>query len=261
MLDLNSKVKLNNGLEMPLLGLGTWQAKNGDTAYKAVHFALSQGYRHIDTARIYGNEASVGRAIRDSGIPREQIWVTTKLFLFYGRDAEELFADSFQRLGLDYVDLLLIHFPMPGIVIKNWQKLEKIYAQGKVKSLGVSNHSIKQIQEVLKIAKVKPVLNQIRCSPYNYNLQMHDFLKGNSMYLEAYSPLTRGHNLSDGKLKEIAIKYSKSPAQILIRWCLQKEIIVIPKSVHESRIKENADVYNFEISKEDMQTLDSFSGK
>jgi len=246
---------------MPLLGLGTWQAKNGDIAYQAVRFALSQGYRHIDTARMYGNEASIGSAIHDSGIPREEIWVTTKLFLFYGRNAQQMFDDSFQRLGLEYVDLLLIHFPMPGIVVKNWQKLEKVYGQGKVKSLGVSNHSIKQIQVVLKAAKIKPVLNQIRYSPYNYDPQMEDFLRENDMYLEAYSPLTRGHNLRDGKLMEIAKKYSKSPAQILIRWCLQKEIIVIPKSVHENRIIENANVYDFEISKEDMQTLNSFSGR
>jgi diketogulonate reductase-like aldo/keto reductase len=259
MLDLTSKVKLNNGWQMPLLGLGTWQAKDGEIAYYAVRFALEQGYRHIDTARIYGNEASVGRAIRDSGIPRAQIWVTTKLFLMYGANAEQMFADSFKRLNLEYIDLLLIHFPIPGIVTKNWRKLEQIYGEGKVRSLGVSNHSIKQIETVLSMAKVKPVLNQIKCSPYNYNPKMHAFLKANDMFMEAYSPLTRGHNLLDAKLMEIATRYHKSPAQILIRWCLQKEIIVIPKSVHENRIKENADVYGFEISEADMQILDGFS--
>ena len=259
MLDINSKAKLNNGLEIPLLGIGTWQSKDGEIAYNAVRYALDAGYRHIDTARMYGNEESVGRAIRESGIPRGEIWVTTKLLMLYGRDADKMFEDSFNKLGLEYIDLLLTHFPIPFIVQKNWKKIEKIYASGKVKSIGISNHSIAQVKSVLSVAKVKPVLNQIRCSPYNYKPQMHEFLKTNGMYLEAYSPLTRGHKLNDERLTSIAGKYNKSPAQILIRWCLQKDIIVIPKSVHKERIVENANVYDFEISQEDIRQIDAFS--
>jgi diketogulonate reductase-like aldo/keto reductase len=258
MLTINTKVKLSNGLEMPLLGFGTWQAKNGDIAYNAVRTALNAGYRHFDTARIYGNEASVGKAIRESGIPREQIWVTTKLLLLYGADAEWMFQDSFKKLGLEYIDLLLIHFPTPFLVKHNWRKLEKIFSLGTVRSLGVSNHSIRQVNSVLSIAKIKPVVNQLRCSPYNYNPQMQSFLKEQGMYLEAYSPLTRGSKLADEKLVKMAEKYQRSPAQILIRWCLQKEIIVIPKSVHKERIRENAAVYDFEISGADIEELDGF---
>ena len=243
---------------MPLLGIGTWQTKNGDEAYNAVRIALDAGYRHIDTARIYGNEESVGRAIRDSGIPREQIWVTTKLLLLYGANADQMFEDSFRKLGLEYVDLLLIHFPIPLIVKKNWQKLEKIYKLGTIKSLGVSNHSISQIKEVLNIAEVKPVVNQIKCSPYNYNPQMHEYLKSQNIYLEAYSPLTRGKKLNDERLLRLAKKYDKSTAQILIKWCLQKDIIVIPKSIHKNRILENADVYDFMMDAEEIVELDSF---
>jgi diketogulonate reductase-like aldo/keto reductase len=258
MLTVNTKVHLNNGLEMPLLGFGTWQAKNGDIAYNAVRAALDAGYRHLDTARIYGNEASVGKAIRDSGIPRDQIWVTTKLLLLYGADAEWMFQDSFKKLGLEYIDLLLVHFPTPFLVKHNWRKLEKIFSLGTVKSLGVSNHSIRQVRSVLSIAKIKPVLNQIRCSPYNYDPEMHKFLKEQHLFMEAYSPLTRGSKLQDERLVKMAEKYHKSPAQILIRWCLQKEIIVIPKSVHKERIRENAAVYDFEILEADMEELDGF---
>jgi len=258
MLDINSKVLLNNGLKMPLLGIGTWQTKNGETAYNAVRIALDAGYRHIDTARVYGNEESVGRAIRDSGIPREEIWVTTKLLLLYGFNSDKMFEDSFRKLGLDYIDLLLIHFPIPLIVKRNWQKLERIYKLGTVRALGVSNHSISQIKEVLNIAEVKPVVNQIKCSPYNYDPKMHEYLKSQNIYLEAYSPLTRGKKLNDERLLRLAKKYNKSTAQILIKWCLQKDIIVIPKSIHKNRIIENADVYDFEMADIEIKELDSF---
>jgi diketogulonate reductase-like aldo/keto reductase len=261
-LDIKSKVKLNNGTEMPLLGFGTWQAKNGETAYNAVRYALKAGYRHIDTAKFYRNEVSVGRAIRDSGIPREEIFVTTKIFPTDAMNIEKSFQNSLNRLDIDYIDLYLIHWPVPGIVKKAWAKMEQIYTKSnKVKAIGVSNHSVAQLKSILRTAKVKPVVNQIKCSPYNYNPAMHKFCDENGIIMEAYSPLTRGNMLNDDKLTTIAKKYNKSTAQILLRWCVQKGIVTIPKSIHEKRVKENAKIFDFELSDTDIRKLDIFSKK
>ncbi len=259
MLNINSTIKLNNATAMPLLGFGTWQAKDGETAYDAVCGALKAGYRHIDTAKFYGNEESVGRAIRDSGIAREEIWVTTKLWTTDALNPEKAFQTSLDKLNIGYIDLYLIHFPVPGLVTKNWLKLEKIFEGGKVRTIGVSNHSIAQIKSILKVATIKPAVNQIKCSPYNYDPEMHEFCKNNGIAMEAYSPLTRGNNLNDAKLLSIAEKYKKSPAQILLRWCIQKDIATLPKSVHENRIIENADIYDFELLDSDIVLLDLFS--
>jgi diketogulonate reductase-like aldo/keto reductase len=259
-LNIESKVKLNNGTQMPLLGFGTWQAKNGETAYNAVRYALKAGYRHIDTAKFYRNEVSVGRAIRDSGIPREEIFVTTKIFPTDAMKIDKSFKNSLNRLGIDYIDLYLIHWPVPGIVKKAWAKMEEIYKKSnKLKAIGVSNHSVAQLKSILSVATVKPSVNQIKCSPYNYDPAMHKFCDENGIIMEAYSPLTRGNMLGDAKLATIAKKYNKTPAQILLRWCVQKDVVTIPKSVHEKRITENADIFDFEISDADMGKLDSFS--
>ncbi|MEI7690803.1 MAG: aldo/keto reductase [bacterium] len=261
MLNIESTIKLNNGQQMPLLGLGTWQSKDGEVAYHAVQSALHAGYRHIDTAKFYFNEVSVGKAIRESGISREDIWLTTKLFPTDAWNAQKAFDTSFGKLGLDYIDLYLIHWPMPGLTKRNWLKMEKIFAGGRVKAIGVSNYSIKHLEDTLSVAKVKPTVNQIKLSPYNYDSKMHRYCQENDIALEAYSPLTRGKNLEDDRLIETAKKYNKSTAQILLRWALQKDIIVIPKSTHEERIKENANLYDFEITQKDMSQLDSFSDK
>lgn len=261
MLDIRSTIKLNNGTEMPLLGFGTWQAKDGKIAYDSVRDALLAGYRHIDTAKFYGNEESVGKAIRDSGIPRGEIFVTTKLWPTDVLNADKAFETSFAKLDIDYIDLYLIHFPIPGLVVQNWKKMEKIHLGGKVRSIGVSNHSISQIESILAIATIKPTVNQIKCSPYNYDPEMHEFCKKNDIAMEAYSPLTRGNKLNDEKLVAVAASYKKSPAQILLRWCIQKEIATLPKSVHKNRIKENADLFDFELSDKDIELLDSFSNK
>jgi diketogulonate reductase-like aldo/keto reductase len=261
-LNIESKVKLNNGTEMPLLGFGTYQIPDGETTYNSVLFALKAGYRHIDTAKFYGNEVSVGKAIRDSGIPRKDIFVTTKLWPTDAINAEKAFEKSFKKLDIGYIDLYLLHWPLPGMVKKSWRKLEKIYKNSdRVKAIGVSNHSISQIKSILSIASVKPVVNQIKCSPYNYDSAMYKFCKENSIVMEAYSPLTQGKKLGDEKLTTIAKKYNKSPAQILLRWCVQKGIVAIPKSTHENRVKENADIFDFEISEEDIRKLDNFSKK
>ena len=261
-MNIESKVKLNNGTKMPLLGFGTWQAKNGETAYNAVLYALQAGYRHIDTAKFYRNEVSVGRAIRDSGIPREEIFVTTKIFPTDAMNIEKSFQNSLNRLDIGYIDLYLIHWPVPGIVKKAWAKMEQVYTKSdKVKAIGVSNHSIDQLKSILSTANVKPAVNQIKCSPYNYDPTMHEFCNKNGIIMEAYSPLTRGNMLDDEKLTTIAKKYNKTTAQILLRWCVQKGIVTIPKSTHEKRVKENADIFDFEISDADIRKLDNFSKK
>lgn len=260
MLSIESKIKLNNGTQMPLLGFGTYKIKLGKTAYDAVSTALKLGYRHIDTAKYYGNEESVGQAIRDSGIPREEIWVTTKLWSNDALRAEKAFDKSFKKLDIGYIDLYLIHWPVPGIVKKVWTNLEKLYKDsGKIKAIGVSNHSVGQLKCILDIATVKPTVNQIKCSPYNYNSEMYDYCRQNDIVMEAYSPLTRGKRLNDPSLTLIAEKYGKTSAQILLRWCIQKGIPAIPKSTHENRIKENMDIFDFELNNEDIVRLDNLS--
>jgi methylglyoxal/glyoxal reductase len=259
-LNINSTVKLNNGTKMPLLGFGTWQIRNGADAYNAVSYALDVGYRHIDTARFYGNEESVGRAIRDSKVPREDIWVTTKLRPNDAWNASKAFEESFRKLNVGYIDLYLLHFPVPVLNKKVWHWMEDIYENsGKVKAIGVSNHSIRQLVSILDIANVKPAVNQIKCSPFNYNPNMHQFCRENGIIMEAYSPLTRGHMLNDVRLTTIAEQYDKTPAQILLRWCVQKGIVTIPKSTHKRRISENTDIFNFELSASDITKLDKFS--
>lgn len=259
MLNINSKITLNNKQKMPLLGLGVWQIPNGHMTRQAVEWALQAGYRHIDTAKFYKNEASVGCAINQSKIPREDIWVTTKIWPTDLYNAQKAFKDSLKRLGLEYIDLYLIHWPIPGFEKRSWKLMEKIYESGQVKSIGVSNYSIAQLKKVLSIANYPPAVNQIKCSPYNYKPKIHKFCQKNSIVLEAYSPLTRGSRLKDKILVETAKKYKKSTAQILIRWALQKEIIVIPKSDNKSHIDENAKVYDFEIDELEMQKLDNFA--
>jgi diketogulonate reductase-like aldo/keto reductase len=258
MLNIESKVKLNNGTLMPLFGLGTYQSPDGQITYDAVRYALKFGYRHIDTATYYGNEESVGRAIRDSGIPREQIFVTTKLWPTDALNAEKAFETSFNKLNIDYIDLYLIHWPVPGMIKKIWKKMEKLLETGKIKAIGVSNYSIRNLKSTLAVAKIKPTVNQVKCSPYNYDPKLHTFCAENGIIMEAYSPLTRGKKLDDPRLEEIAKKYAVTSVQVLLRWCIQKGIPTIPKSVHNRRIAKNADIFDFELSEVDILKLDSF---
>jgi diketogulonate reductase-like aldo/keto reductase len=257
-LNIESKVKLNNGIEMPLFGLGTYQSPDGQIVYDAVRYALKFGYRHIDTAKYYGNEESVGRAIRDSGVPREQIFVTTKLWPTDAINAEKAFETSFNKLNIGYIDLYLIHWPVPGMIKKNWKNMEKLYENGKIKAIGVSNYSIQNLKSTLSVATIKPTVNQVKCSPYNYDQKLHAFCMENGIVMEAYSPLTRGKKLDDPRLIEIGKKYGVTTAQVLLRWCIQKGIPTIPKSVHDRRIAKNADIFDFELSEIDMQRLDNF---
>ena len=257
-LTLKSTVKLNNGIEIPLLGLGTYKMSKEEAEQATLH-ALKTGYRHIDTARRYDNEDAVGRAIKKSGIPREDIFVTTKLWITDFLRAERTFEQSRAKLGLDYVDLYLLHFPVSIVRKKAWKSLEKLYKEGRCKAIGVSNFTISHLTELLKVTDVVPAVNQVEFHPYLYQKKLWDFCKSKKIQLEAYSPLTHGKRLADPKLLTIAEKYNKTPAQILIRWHLQKNIVVIPKSVSPQRIEENASVFDFDIKEADMKKLDNFN--
>jgi diketogulonate reductase-like aldo/keto reductase len=263
MLNIESKIRLNNGVEIPRLGLGVFRAPEGGTTRDAVKAALKLGYRHIDTAKVYGNEHDVGRGIRESGIPRDQIWVTTKLWNSDQGYQSTLQAcdESLQKLGLDYLDLYLVHWPVPGARLESWRAMETLLAQGKCRTIGVSNFMVRHIEELLKHCKVVPAINQIELTPYNYLFRkaVVDICQANQIQMEAYSPLTKGLRLGDPKLVKIAEKYGKSTAQILIRWVVQQNTIVIPKSIKADRIQANAEIFDFEISAADMALLETFN--
>ena len=256
---IDTKVKLNNGVEMPIFGLGTYQARKGE-AREAVLHAMKVGYRLIDTASMYGNEEDVGEAIKQSGLPREEIFITTKLWNSdhgYER-AITAFEESRKKLGLDYVDLYLIHWPVEGIRSETWKAMEKLLEEGKCRAIGVSNYMTWHLEELLSHSSTIPAVNQAEFSPYLYLRDLLEFCQSHDIQLESYSPLTKGVKLDDPKLAAIASKYSKTPAQLLIRWVLQHGVVVIPKSSRKERIEENAAVFDFTISPEDMNALDSF---
>lgn len=262
-LTVKSKTQLNNGIEIPLLGLGLFQSPPGEFTKNAVHNAFEAGYRHVDTAKIYGNEPAVGQAIRDSVIPRSEIFVTTKLFnTDHGYDSTiKAYTESLQKLGLDYIDLYLVHWPVEGIRLETWKAMETLLKEGKCKAIGVSNYMVRHLEELLANGSVVPAVNQIELHPYNYlsKKEVVSFCRANGIQLEAYSPLTKGRKLNDPKLINIATKYAKTSAQILIRWALQHEFVVIPKSSNKDRIFENANIFDFSISGEDMTFLDALN--
>jgi diketogulonate reductase-like aldo/keto reductase len=258
---IDSTAKLNNNIEIPRLGFGVYLAKPGKETFNAVTWALEAGYRHIDTARAYKNEADVGKAIKESNIKREDIFITTKLWNYdQGYDsALKAFDAGMDELGFDYVDLYLIHWPVEGKRRESWRALEKIYSDGRAKSIGVSNYTIKHLKEMDSYAGIKPAVNQVEFHPFLYQDDLHEYCKLKNVQLEAYSPLARAEKLDDPNINEVAQKYSKSPAQVMIRWSLQQDLVVIPKTVHKVRIHENADVFDFEISAEDMDRLNSLN--
>ena len=264
-ININTKIKLNNGVEIPLLGLGTWEITEGETIIDAIRLAISKGYRHIDTARIYGNEKGVGKGLKlsleEQGLTREDIFITTKLWInsFKYERALKAFNRSLNNLGLDYVDLYLLHWPEPLYRQEAWKALESILKEGKARSIGVSNYYQNHLDELLSEADIIPAVNQVEFTPYLYLKELKDYCDNKGIRLEAYSPLTRGKKLKDSKLMDIAKKYNKSSAQILIRWGLQHEVIEIPKSSKEDHIIENSKVFDFTISEDDMALLDKFN--
>jgi diketogulonate reductase-like aldo/keto reductase len=266
LLTIQSSIRLNNGVEIPRLGLGVYQSPPGSITQRAVRYALSIGYRHIDTAYIYGNESDVGKAVLESGIPREEVFVTSKLWNTnqVGYDyAIKACEQSFQRLGLMYIDLYLIHWPVEGVnnnSIQIWKAMVHLLREGKARAVGVSNFSIDDLKQILNNSDVLPAVNQIEFHPFLYQKDLLSFCERNSIQLEAYSPLTRGRRLNHPIIVNIAKKYdNKTPAQILIRWGLQHNLVVIPKSIHEERILENSHVFDFELKAEDMKVLDSLN--
>jgi diketogulonate reductase-like aldo/keto reductase len=273
-LTIDSTLELNDGHAIPRLGLGVWLIAAGQNCESAVRAALEAGYRHIDTAAFYGNEASVGKAIRDSGIAREQIYVTTKLWNNAHGDPARALERSLGKLKMDYVDLYLIHYPVPER-LRSWGVLEGLRASGKTRSIGVSNFTIRHLTELLAKTGTVPAVNQVELHPYLCQRELLEYCRENHIVIEAYSPLTHGERLADPKLVAIAKKYpsarpqmggaaapvagAKSTAQILIRWALQHDIVVIPKSANGQRIIEDADVFDFAISADDLRTLDGFN--
>ncbi len=262
-MDIHTTKTLNNGVEIPVVGLGVFRSPPGKTTQKAIQLAFEDGYRHIDTAYIYGNEADVGKAVSRSGIPREEIFVTTKLWnADQGYDSTlKACQKSLRTMNLEYVDLYLIHWPVPELRLESWRAMEKLLDEGKCRSIGVSNYVVHHLEELLEHSRVVPAVNQIELSPYNYRqrLDLLELCRITNIAIEAYSPLTKGWKLQDPGLKEIAGHYEKTPAQVLIRWALQKGFIVLPKSVNPGRIRENASVFDFAISGEDMEILDGFN--
>ncbi len=258
-LSLPSKRRLNNGVEIPVLGLGVFQSPPGAPTQRAVASALQNGYRHIDTARIYGNEREVGSAVRESGVRREEIFITTKLWNEDKGYQSTLRAcrRSLGELGSEYVDLYLIHWPVPRLRRESWDAMVALLQEGKCRAIGVSNYTIRHLQELLDASPVVPAVNQVEFSPFLYQRDLLRFCQDHGIQLEAYSPLTKGLRLKHPKLVALAAKYSRTPAQVLIRWSLQHGLAVIPKSVRPGRILENSQVFDFNISPEDMEALDS----
>jgi diketogulonate reductase-like aldo/keto reductase len=259
-LAIDSKAELLNGVEMPRLGLGVWRAQEGPETENAVSAALKAGYRLIDTASMYGNEGAVGRAVRASGIPRGDIFVTTKVWNDQqGYDNTlRAFEQSFRNLGLDYVDLYLVHWPVPGKYKETYRALETLYEQGRVKAIGVSNFHIHHLEDLMGSCRIKPMVNQVELHPLLTQKKLLMFCRKEGIQVESWRPLMKG-NLDLPLLRELSAKYGKTPAQIVIRWHLQQGIVTIPKSVNESRIRENADVFGFELSPEDMVRLDGLN--
>jgi diketogulonate reductase-like aldo/keto reductase len=245
---------LADGHSIPLLGLGVWQIPNGPECVNAVRWALELGYRHIDTAQAYGNEESVGQALRESGVARDEVFVTTKFNPTLQDPVAEAEA-SLRRLGLDHVDLYIVHSPRGGPTWA-WRGMEGACERGHARSIGVSNFDASEVREVLAAANVRPALNQVQFSPYEYRRALLDECERNGVVLEAYSPLGTGRHIRRRAVRKIAKRIGRTPAQVLIRWCIQRAIPVIPKSSHRERIAENGQVFDFELTVEDMTRLD-----
>jgi diketogulonate reductase-like aldo/keto reductase len=246
---------LADGTAMPLLGLGVWQVPNGRACVSAVRWALELGYRHVDTAQAYGNEESVGVALRDSGVPRGAVFVTTKFFPG-NRDPVAAVEQSLRRLGIDYVDLYLIHWPEGGPTWA-WPGMERARELGMARSIGVSNFGAAELEQVIAAGTVRPAVNQVEFNAMHYRRGLLDACLKQDVAAEAYSPLGTGRHLSNKSVRRIAQHAGRTPAQVLLRWCLQHGLPVIPKSTHRERIAENGQIFDFTLSDEDMAALDS----
>lgn len=258
---LQDTVTLNNGVKMPVMGLGVFKVEDGNVVTQAVKDAIKNGYRSIDTASFYDNEAGVGLGIKESGIPREELFVTTKVW--NGDHGYEntlnAFEISLEKLGLEYLDLYLIHWPVRGKYTETWKALEKLYHDGKVRAIGVSNFNIHHLEDILNEGKVKPVINQVEYHPHLTQVELREFCVREGIQMEAWSPLKKGELLTDPVIQKLAEKHQKTPAQIILRWDIQNNVITIPKSIKEHRIVENADIFDFSLTEEDMQEINGLN--
>ena len=246
---------LDDGNEIPLLGLGVWQVPDGRECEDAVRWALEAGYRHVDTAQAYRNESSVGRALRDSGVPREDVFITTK-FYPARKDAEVEAQRSLERLGVDYVDMYIIHWPQGGPTWA-WDGMQRARERGYARSIGVSNFSLAELDDLLAVADSPPVVNQVQFSPFEYRRALLEGCEASGVAIEAYSPLGTGRHLGDDRVRQIADRLDRTPARVLIRWCLERDLVVLPKSTHRDRIEENAQIFDFTLTGGDMAALDA----
>jgi diketogulonate reductase-like aldo/keto reductase len=245
---------LADGNTIPTLGLGVWQVPNGPECESAVRWALEAGYRHIDTAQAYGNEESVGRALRDSGIPRHEVFITTKFYPARRDPAAEV-EKSLRRLGVEHVDLYIIHWPQGGPTWA-WPGMEAARERGHARSIGVSNFSAAELEQVVAVATTPPAVNQVQFSPFEYRRTLFQACEQHQVAVEAYSPLGTGRHLGDPTVTEIAERVGRTPAQVLLRWCLERDTIVLPKSTHRERIEANAQIFDFALSDADLAGLD-----
>ncbi|MEH7352588.1 aldo/keto reductase [Neobacillus drentensis] len=252
---------LHNGVKMPWLGLGVFKVTEVEEVIQSVKAAIRNGYISIDTAAIYGNEEGVGQAIKESGVPREELFITSKVWNSdQGYETTlKAFETSLNKLGLDYLDLYLIHWPGKDKYKETWKALEKLYKDGRVRAIGVSNFQIHHLEDLISSAEIKPMVNQVEYHPHLTQKELQAFCKKEGIQLEAWSPLKQGQLLNEQILVDIAHKYNKSVAQVILRWDLQHGVVTIPKSIKEHRIIENADVFDFELTSEDMEKIDALN--
>ncbi|MDU5983044.1 MAG: aldo/keto reductase [Staphylococcus epidermidis] len=260
-------VQFYNGRTMPKIGLGTYRVKDSDECRESVKHAIEQGYRSIDTAMIYGNEETVGQGIKEglksTGLSREDLFITSKLWLtdFGRQNVEEAYRQSVEKLGLDYLDLYLMHWPgtNEAVMIDTWRGMEDLYKQNQVKNIGVSNFTPEHFEALLAQVSIKPVINQVEFHPYLTQNKLRKYLEAQNIIMESWSPLMNSQILHDDVINEVANEVGKTPAQVVIRWNIQHDVVVIPKSVTPHRIEENLDVWNFELSDNQMERIDQLN--
>lgn len=250
-------IRMADGRDIPQIGLGLWQITDEEQFETAFRSAIKYGYRHFDSAQAYRNEQLLGKAVKGSGLPRNELFITTKIAVqhFGDKSSRKSFAESLNKLEMDYVDLLLLHFPVTGLRKSTWKAVEDIKRQGQAKSIGVSNYTIKHLQQLETYAEILPATNQVEMHVFLQQQELRSYCREHKIIIEAYSPLAHAKDMDNEVIKGLAKKYSKSYAQIMLRWALNQDVVIIPKSTNPDRIKENVDILDFDLSEEDMDLL------